>query len=251
VTAAGWLWVIAAIAAGLAASATVRAAIFHYAVPADEPWRTNCPSCDAVIVRPGWGIVASTLRLDGRCQHCASPIGPPAALVELLATATLGILAWRAGFAVATVGLAWAALIAVALALVDIAVHRLPDRLILVALAGTVLVFGIAALTTGDYRRLGVALLCGLGCGLLYFVIVFASPRGMGLGDAKLAVLVGLATGWFGVHSTVVAIFAGILIAGLAAIALLVARRVTRKDRLAYGPFMLLGAFIAIVLAST
>jgi leader peptidase (prepilin peptidase)/N-methyltransferase len=250
VTGVGWLWVVAAAATGVAAGATVRAVVFHHAVAVTEPWRTRCPNCDAALVRPGWGIVASALRPDGRCQHCASSIGPPAALVELLAAATLGVIAWRSGLAVATIGLVWAALVAVTLALVDVAVHRLPDRLILAALAGTIFVFGIAALTTGEYARFGVAALCGLGCGALYFIIVFASPRGMGLGDAKLAVLVGLTSGWFGVRATILAIFAGVMYAGIAAIALLVLRRVTRSDRLAYGPFMLLGALTAIVLAT-
>ena len=243
-----WLWVTAAVAIGVAASATIRAAVFHYAVPTEQPWRTRCPSCDVVIVRPGWGVVGSALRPSGRCQHCASPIGPPAAIVELLAAAALGVLAWRAGFAIATIGLAWAALVAVALALVDIAVHRLPDRLILAALSGTALVFGIAAIATGDYRRLGVAALCGLGCGTFYFIIVFTS--GMGLGDAKLAVLVGLACGWYGVGTAIFAIIAGVIFNGVTAIVLLLLRRVSRKDRIAYGPLMLLGALTAIALAN-
>ena len=154
------------------------------------------------------------------------------------------------GAHVATVALGWAALVAVALALVDLAVHRLPDRLILTALAGTVVAFAVAVLSGTPYHRLIVALACGLGVGLLYFVIVFISPGGMGLGDAKLAVLVGLVSGWFGVRAAVLAVVAGVLYAGLGALAMLVFRRATRSDRLAYGPFMLLGALTAILMTS-
>jgi leader peptidase (prepilin peptidase) / N-methyltransferase len=229
---------------------TVRAAVFHHAVAAGEPWRTQCPHCDVALVRPGWRLAASALSPTGRCRSCAHRLGPPVAVVELLGAVTLAILAWRAGTHVATIGLVWAALIAVVLALVDISVHRLPDRLILTALAGTLVVFGISAVTTGDYRRLGVAALCGVGAGAAYFLIVFASPRGMGLGDAKLALLVGLTTGWFGVSTAVLALFAGLLLAGVTAIVLLVTRRVSRSDRLAHGPFMLLGALVAIILAT-
>jgi leader peptidase (prepilin peptidase)/N-methyltransferase len=250
VTTVLWLWVAAVAVIGVVAAATVRAAVFHYGVSSEEPWRTRCPFCETEIVRPGWGIVASALRASGRCPHCNRSIGPRPAVVELLAALTLGVLAWGAGFEVATVGLIWAALVALVLALVDVAVHRLPDRLILAALAGTIVVFGIAAVTTGDYHRLGVAVACGLGCGIAYFAIVFLTPSGMGLGDAKLSVLVGLTCGWFGIRTAIVAIFAGIIFAGLSAIALLLTRRVTRRDRIAYGPFMLLGALAAVVLAT-
>jgi leader peptidase (prepilin peptidase) / N-methyltransferase len=250
VTVVGWLWVAAVAVVGVGAAATVRAAVFHFGVPAGEPWRTRCPHCEVTIVRPGWGIIGSSLRANGRCPHCGRPIGPPVAVVELLAAAILGVLAWCAGFQVATIGLLWAALVALALALIDIAVHRLPDRLIAAALAGAALFFAAAAIASGDYRRLGIAVACGLGCGLVYFVIVFLTPRGMGLGDAKLAVLVGMTSGWFGTPTAILAIFVGILFAGLWAIGLLATRRVTRRDRIAYGPFMLLGALAAVILAT-
>ncbi len=240
------MWIAAAVIVGGSAGTTVRAAVFHHAVASGEPWRTTCPSCDVVLVRSGWGLLGSALRPSGRCRHCSTPVGPPLAVVELLAAATLAVLAWRSGIGVATIGLLWAALVAVVLALVDISVHRLPDRLILAALAGTLLVFAL----TGDFSRLGIAVLCGLGCGALYFLIVFASPRGMGLGDAKLAVLIGLTSGWFGVRTALFAMFAGLLLAGLTAIVLLALRRVSRSDRIPHGPFMLLGGLAAIILAT-
>lgn len=240
------VWIVAAVVVGATAGATVRAAVFHHAVASDESWRTTCPNCDAALVRSGWGLLASGLHPSGRCRQCSEPVGPPFAVVELLAAATLAVLAWRTGPGVATIGLLWAALVAVVLALVDVSVHRLPDRLILAALSGTLIVFA----ATGDFHRLGVAVLCGLGSGALYFLIVFASPRGMGLGDAKLAVLIGLTSGWFGVRAAIFAIFAGLLFAGLTAIGLLLTRRVSRTDRIPHGPFMLLGALAAIILAT-
>lgn len=248
VTGAGWAWVIAALAVSLAASVTIRAAVFHHSVIAGTPWRTACPSCEAPLVRPGWGLVASALRPSGRCPRCATSIGPPVAVVEVLAAIAVTVLAWRGGAHVATIALVWSALVAVALALIDLAVHRLPDRLILAALGGTLVAFCGAVLSGTPYHRLLVALACALGAGAFYFVLVFVSPRGMGLGDAKLAVLVGLVSGWFGVGAAVLAVMAGVLFAGLAAIMLVITRRVARADRLAYGPFMLMGALAAILL---
>jgi leader peptidase (prepilin peptidase)/N-methyltransferase len=239
----------AAAAIGIAAGLSLRAAVFHHSVAAGSPWRTACPTCDAILVHRGWRLAASALRPSGRCPRCTTAIGPAPGIVEVLAAVTLAVLAWRSGVHVATLALAWAALLAVALGLVDVAVHRLPDRLIVTALAGTLAMLGIATVTASAYSRLLIAVACGLAAGVVYFVIVFAAPGGMGLGDAKLAVLVGLTAGWFGVRAAVFAIVAGVVYAGLGAIALLVMRRATRGDRLAYGPFMLLGALTAIVLA--
>lgn len=246
-----WWWVTAAAVVGIAAGSTVRAVVFHHAVLAEQPWRTRCPACDIDVVRPGWGVLASALGPSGRCRSCTSRIGPPVAVVELFAAATLGLLAWRHGPHIATIGIIWAALVAVALAFVDIAVHRLPDRLVIAALAGLILVFAIATVRSGGYQRLAVAVGCGAGCGLAYLILVLISPGGMGLGDAKLAVLVGLAAGWFGIEVAIFATVSGILYAGLVAIGLLVARRASRRDQLPYGPFMLLGALTAIITAST
>jgi leader peptidase (prepilin peptidase)/N-methyltransferase len=234
VTATTWMWTAAAVLIGVAAATVLRAAVFHHSVPAGDPWRTACPHCATPLVRPG----------------CGRRIGPPAAVVELLAALVLGVLAWAYAGRTATVALIWAGLVAVVLGLVDVAVHRLPDRLVLAAVGGTVAVFAVGAFTGGDARRLVTAVACGLGCGAVYFVLVFAVPRGMGLGDAKLAVLVGLVSGWFGVRTAVFALVAGVFLAGVAAIALLATGRVTRTSRVAHGPFMLLGALVAIVLAT-
>jgi leader peptidase (prepilin peptidase) / N-methyltransferase len=240
-----WVWIVAALIVGASAGGGVRAAAFHYAVKFDEPWRTSCPSCDGVLVRPGWRLFGSALAPSGRCRHCAEAIGAPVAVVEVIAAVTLAVLAWRTGVSVGTIGVLWAALLGVCLALVDAAVHRLPDPLIVAALAGTLILFA----ATGDFARLGTAVLCGLAGGAFYFIM--ALPKhGMGLGDAKLAVLVGLVSGWFGVWAAIFAIFAGVLFAGLAAIALLALRRVGLKDKLSHGPFMLLGTLAAIILVT-
>jgi len=46
-----WVWTVAALIAGATAGGGVRAAVFHYAVKAGEPWRTSCPACDGTLVR--------------------------------------------------------------------------------------------------------------------------------------------------------------------------------------------------------
>ncbi len=161
-----------------------------------------------------------------------------------LAVAALAI---RLGASVLLVALAWAALIGVALAFVDRAVHRLPDRLIIAGITGTLLGFGVAALGSDGASHLGTALLGAAGAGAVYLVMVLAMPGAIGPGDAKLAVLIGLATGWFGLPITVLALLCTVVLAGAGAVTMLVAGRAGRHDHLAYGPYMLAGALVAVL----
>jgi leader peptidase (prepilin peptidase)/N-methyltransferase len=243
-----YAFVAAAALVALVASIGMRAAVFHHSVAAGTDWRTACPNCAAALVTPGWRVATSVLRPTGRCPRCAAPIGPAAGIVEVLALVTVAAIAWRNGVHVSTVALVFAALLGVVLGLIDVAVHRLPDRLVGTALAGTVIVFGVATATGVPYSRLLIAAACGIATGAFYTVLVFVG--GMGLGDAKLAVLIGLVTGWFGVRATVLAVFAGILYGGLGAVVMVALRRAGRGDHLPYGPFMLLGALTAILLVA-
>jgi leader peptidase (prepilin peptidase) / N-methyltransferase len=241
------LWLAVGAVVGAAAGPVVRAVLVYFSVPVAAPWRTACPSCGARIVPTDVRSLAR-VRPSGRCRECHERVGPPTLVVELAGAASVGALAGFLGPHPATLALAWAALVGVALAFVDIAVHRLPDRLIASGVVGAAVLFGIATAAGASPHRLLTAVLCALATGAVYLVIVFISPRGMGLGDAKLAVLTGLVTGWFGAWAAVYGVLLGMIIAGIAGIALLAARRITRRDSIAYGPFMLLGALAAILI---
>jgi leader peptidase (prepilin peptidase)/N-methyltransferase len=242
------LWLAIGAVIGAAAGPVVRAVIFYFAVPADADWRLACQKCDSALVRWAGRLPVGALRSSGRCPRCRARIGPPVGVVELTCAACVGLLAGLLGPHPATLALAWAALVGVALAFVDLGVHRLPDRLVAIGLVGTVALLAIATAAGAPPHRLFTAALCAVATGLFFFVIVFVSPRGMGLGDAKLAVLTGFATGWFGAWAAVYGVLLGMIIAGIVGIALLVVRRITRRDSIAYGPFMLLGALAAILI---
>lgn len=241
------LWFGVGAAVGAVAGPVVRAAIFRYAVPYDEPWRTNCPTCDTPLVRGNWRLLRSALPPSGRCRNCRQRIGPPIGVVELVGAAVVGVLAAVVGPHPVTLAFAWAALIGVALGFVDVAVHRLPDPLIITGLVGTVPLLAIAVIAGAPPKHLLTAAIGGLATGAIFFVMAFL-PRGMGLGDAKLAVLTGLCAGWFGGWAALYAWVFGIVLAGPAALLLIITRRARRRDSLPIGPFMLLGALAAILL---
>lgn len=96
----------------------------------------------------------------------------------------------------------------------------------------------------GDLLRAGAG---AVVVGGSYLVIALVHPAGMGLGDAKLAVLLGLYLGWTGWSAVVVGWFAGFLFGGVYAVALLAVRRAGRRTPVPFGPWMLAGAWVGLV----
>jgi leader peptidase (prepilin peptidase)/N-methyltransferase len=81
---------------------------------------------------------------------------------------------------------------------------------------------------------------------LLYAILAFAYRGGMGLGDVKLAGVLGLFLGYLGWAPLVVGAFAAFLLGGLFSIVLLVLRRANRKSGIPFGPWMLGGAWVGV-----
>jgi leader peptidase (prepilin peptidase) / N-methyltransferase len=238
-------WVIGFASAGIAMGPFLRAVIFSYGTPRGDPPRRNCPACGRLIL--GTGPPARLhLPPSGRCRFCRSRIGPPLPAVELLTAAVLAVLAVRvtSGWELAALG--WPAIVAVPLAFIDVAVRRLPDPLTASAYVGTVGLLAAAALATHHPGQLGRAVLAGAGLASLYLIMLFVSPASIGPGDGKLAASVGTALGWLGWGALVTGALACFMAAALFAVVLLALRRARLSDHIAFGPFILLGALVAI-----
>ncbi|SDH33058.1 prepilin peptidase [Microbacterium pygmaeum] len=154
-----------------------------------------------------------------------------------------------ASSALAVLAFLYLAVISVVLWVIDAGTHRLPNRIVLPGYAVGVGLLGIATALGGDPQRLGRAL---LGMGALfagYFILRMASPTSIGGGDVKLAGLLGLYLGWLGWSGLVIATAAAFLIGGVHALVLLARRRATRSTRIPFGPAMIGGAWLAIVLS--
>jgi leader peptidase (prepilin peptidase)/N-methyltransferase len=184
---------------------------------------------------------------------------------EYVAIARLRGLGWKAALASGAcgallglvVGWDWPLLylvplvpVSVALAVVDWRTRLLPTRVIAptyVAVIVLVLVCWLVTRDTDDLVRAGYGWLIAGG---LYFVLWFAYPRGMGYGDVRLSGVLGIALGYLGWPELVVGIYGGFLLGGLLGGTLALLRRVDRKGY-PYGPFMLLGALVGVVLGDT
>lgn len=141
---------------------------------------------------------------------------------------------------------------------VDAVCHRLPDRLLgraaLWLIAATVVRLGaevVSGAPVGEAARpVGRAALSALGVGLVMYLLAML-PSGMGLGDVKLSALCALWLGQLSVEASVAGVMLGFLLGGLTAVVLLVLRRAGRKQRMAFGPYLGAGAWLAWLLAVT
>ncbi|MFE3558700.1 prepilin peptidase [Streptomyces sp. NPDC059193] len=132
----------------------------------------------------------------------------------------------------------WLAACGIALALVDLAVQRLPDVLTLPACAGTLLLLTGAALV-GEPGSLGRAAAAAAAVTAIF--IILAVVANLGLGDVKLAPATGALLGWHSWTSLWWGTVAGFLIGAVYAMVLLAAGR-DRRAHVAFGPFMIIGA---------
>ncbi|MGC5529671.1 prepilin peptidase [Streptomyces sp. SR-10] len=146
----------------------------------------------------------------------------------------------------------WLALtpVAVLLAAVDRRVHRLPDPLTLPLAAAAVLLLGGSALLPGHAGSWTSGLLGGLALGGFYFLLFLINPNGMGFGDVKLALALGVALGWYGWTVLFVGGFAGFLFGALYGLALMLLRRAGRRAGIPFGPFMIGGALTGLLLGA-
>lgn len=169
-------------------------------------------------------------------------------LAGLVTGVMLGVLGARVHPPLVLAAACALALCAVPLAFIDVAVQRLPDALTAAAYAGTVLLLLLAAAVSGHWGDMGRAALGGLALAAVYLALLFISPSGMGLGDVKLAVSLGTLLAWRGWRVLVLGGFAGFLLAAVYSIALLATRRATREQHIPFGPFMIAGTFLALLL---
>jgi len=220
-----------------------------YRVPLGESVvrpRSHCPGCGAGI-RPRDEIpVASWVLLRGRCRDCGTRISIRYPVVELTTGLLFALLAIRFGASWELPAYLYLAAVGVALAAIDLDTKRLPDRLTLPSYPVAVVLLGVAALAGDAPGDLVRALLGMVALGGAYFLLAFIYPAGMGLGDVKLAGVLGLYLAYLGWGTLVVGFAAGFLLGGVFAIALLVAGRAGRKTGIPFGPFMIAGAFVAV-----
>jgi len=222
---------------------------------------SRCPDCDTPIAPVDNVPVASWVVLKGRCRHCRTPISAVYPLVELgtgAAFAGVALLvlpailqATNPGAVIAGVAwalsLLWLAAASIALTVIDLRTHRLPNAIVYPTIVIAALAAAIIAIGEGDLELFARALASGAILFGVYLALGLLWKGGMGLGDIKLAAAVGIVLGTVGWGALIVGAFAAFVLGGLLSILLLATGVVSRKSGIPFGPWMLAGAWVGII----
>jgi leader peptidase (prepilin peptidase)/N-methyltransferase len=205
--------------------------------------RSRCPSCESQIAAHDNIPVVSWLALRGRCRSCSEPIPARYPLTEL----ALGLLYVGTVLVLGTddlddldelaLGLVLCTVL-VAITLTDLEQRVIPNSIVL---AGAVI--GLALAAIADPGSLPERLIAAAAAGGFLFLVAFAYPQGMGMGDVKLVAMMGVYLGSAVVPAMLVAFGAGAAVG-----AVLIAREgaAARKRAIPFGPYLALGGVVAL-----
>jgi leader peptidase (prepilin peptidase)/N-methyltransferase len=198
--------------------------------------RSACMSCETPLAWYDNIPLLSFALLRGRCRHCRASIAWRYPAVEAVTAALIGgcLLKFGPTWDCAVAVFFCATLVAVSA--VDVERRIIPNRIVVPA-AGVVLVANTTLHPSVEW------LAAGLGASLFLFVAALAYPAGMGMGDVKLALLLGVALG----RTVPVAMLTGMLAALVPAAVLLIRHgQAARKMGIPFGPFLALGGVVAL-----
>lgn len=189
-------------------------------------------------------------RLAVRAMHLNPRVGWR---VRIIVGAVTGTLFGTVG---AWLGLVWElpaylylAGASVVLGVVDIAEKRLPNSVVYPSLIVLPLLLAAAAALDDEWPALLGGLIGAAALFALYFALAVISPGSIGMGDVKLAALIGLALGYQGWSAMLVGAALGFVIGGLVCLVALLTRKATLRSSLPFGPAMLAGMFLGLLAA--
>jgi len=200
--------------------------------------------------------ILSWLFLRGKCRTCNSVISMRYPIVELGTGVFFGVITWQflplgGSTAFLLIAFLYLAAVSIALALIDLDTETLPNSILLPSYYIGALLLGAAAIAGGNYEAILRAGISALALWLLYFALALAYPGGMGFGDVKLAGLLGLFLGYLGWDVLVTGAFAAFVLGGIFSLALLISHRANRKSGIPFGPWMLTGAWVGVLLGES
>lgn len=200
---------------------------------------SNCPNCNARIRWYDNIPLVSWLLLRGRCRECGTVISLRYPLVEAITAIAFVLAMWRFGLSWPVL-VAWAFIAAmVTIAFIDYDHMIIPNRIVL---PGTLL--GLIASVALHPQKWWVYVAGSLGAAAFMFALAMLWPGGMGPGDIKMALFMGAV---LGAH-VLVAMFAAFLFGSIAGVYMMVVQKRSRKAKIPFGPYLALGAVLAIFL---
>jgi leader peptidase (prepilin peptidase) / N-methyltransferase len=182
-----------------------------------------------------------------RGEHAVRTAAPLPA-VELATAALLALVVLRCGVSAALPAWLFFAAAGVLLAVVDLREKLLPNRVLLPVTGVVLALLTVAAAAAGDWSALLRAVLAGSVSFAVGLAMAVLAPSGLGMGDVKLAGLLGLVLGWSSWSAVLLGFLVGFVLQAVLGLALLAARRAGRRTQLPFGPALLAGALAVLLL---
>jgi leader peptidase (prepilin peptidase)/N-methyltransferase len=215
---------------------------------------SRCPACEHP-VRARHNIpVLGWLVLKGRCADCGTRISYRYPLVELTTSVVFVALTLRMNelhLLSALPAYLYFAAIGIALSLIDLDFRRLPTAIVLPSYPVVAILLTVSSAWRDDWwslTRAGVGAVALFG---FYFLLRIIHPAGMGLGDVRLAAILGALLAYLSWSALVIGAFGGFLLGAVAGVIAIAAGRGSRKTALPFGPFMVAGTFLAVFAAQS
>ena len=224
-----------------------------YRVPRKESVvrpRSRCPGCGTQLAERDNIPIVSWVLLRGHCRTCGDPISARYPLVELTTAALFVAAALRFGldWVLPAYLVFFAALVAITF--IDLELYIIPNRVLYPAVFISIPLLVLAAAAQSEWGNLERAVIGAVVAWVFFLVLHLVSPRGMGFGDVRLSFLLGLFLGWLDLRHVFLGVFFGFLLGSIVGVALMILRRRGRKDHIPFGPFLAVGAIVAVLAGS-
>jgi leader peptidase (prepilin peptidase)/N-methyltransferase len=205
-----------------------------------------CPRCEHLLAWRDNIPLVSWLVLRGRCRYCGDGISARYPIVEAATAALFGAATLVIGAVWVLPAYLWFIGATVALTLTDLDHKLIPNRILFPSSVVGAVLLGVGALIDGRLPGFGRALLGAAAYFAILLVVALVAKGGFGFGDVKLAWFLGLFTAYLGWSELLVAVFLPFAVGGVVSILLLITRIKGRKDAIPFGPYMVIGAYLAM-----
>jgi leader peptidase (prepilin peptidase)/N-methyltransferase len=214
--------------------------------------RSRCPGCETTIAPRDNIPVLSWILLRGRCRYCGMAISARYPLVELLTGVLFAAVALQFPDSIEIVPLCIGMAGLVALSFIDLDTRLLPKRVVWPVTGAVLLGFVLTAAVEDRWDDLQRALLGSVVSAAAIGAIWFVYPAGMGFGDVRLQVLLGMMLGWISRGTVLAGFWLAFLLGGVISMAVLITQgAAARKKAIPFGPWLCLGCAVALLWPAT
>jgi leader peptidase (prepilin peptidase)/N-methyltransferase len=201
--------------------------------------RSHCPNCQTPVAPRDNVPLLSWLFLKGKCRHCGETISARYPAVELLTAVCFIAVVLAQGISADLIALIPFTAVLIAVTFIDLEHKIVPNKIMAPAA-----IYGLVTAVAFRTDMLPELLIAGAGAFVFFLVAALIHPKGMGMGDVKLAGVMGLYLG----KLVIPALFIAFLVGSVVGIVLVMRHGMrSRKVGVPFAPFMALGAFVSML----